>query len=686
MTESAALQRLGRMLTLVIDTAQRRPGEHQELATVRQHTVLLSQCLEQLRTRRRARILALRRLRRPADGADPLQPPLPGLGGAMLPGNSEAEPAHLSSLEAFAAHYIATRLDGQDPELGEGEWQELFSEALAEAGPQVLRRDEMDMLRGPDQLREGERLSALAHAELGNGAHESALAHVPADQALAALEACRFTVDRLPRPSDRVDTWFTATTIKRLQAANLPTLQAVADRIAQRGARWWVQVPGLGARRAQRLRHWLHEVAGISPSAPSSPRQPAFAFRWDNLVEDALAPQLQALQLEPLGALLAPDTATSWAARQDVLALCRALAPYRHRPATLAVYSREMLRFALWCHLVHGTTVVAASSADVQAFAMFLQDIPAGWIRTSFAARGTADWRPFRGQLTAASLRKSVAVVRVVAGTMSGAQLVDRVAPALPAVAGPPQPFDATRAFNVQQWTWLQSRLVLPEHGAASSRPDAPTRRARVSRAAQSRRLAAALQLLATTGLRREECVRARWADLQTRVVNGVTHWQLQAGSGPAQRTLAVPSSVVHALRAHAEDRAGLFADDWHTPAGRARIPLLSVLEHPQRWAAERGPRPSPPQPCTAARCGALSPDGLYKILRQFLVHCIDDAAQAGLDAGAFERASLHWLRHTFGRSQAAQGRALSDLQRAMGHARRSTTAHYARTGQPQDA
>src|SRR5207237_6807493 len=112
---------------------------------------------------------------------------------------------------------------------------------------------------------EAPRLSALTHAGLAEaeaGRLPPLTQALPPAQALAALDTCRWVVQRLPQASDLVTTWFSGSTQRRLAGAGLMTLFAVADLVNQRGRRWWTQVPGVGPARAARITDWLAVVAG----------------------------------------------------------------------------------------------------------------------------------------------------------------------------------------------------------------------------------------------------------------------------------------------------------------------------------------------------------------------------------------------------------------------------------------
>ena len=52
-------------------------------------------------------------------------------------------------------------------------------------------------------------------------------------------------------------------------------------------------------------------------------------------------------------------------------------------------------------------------------------------------------------------------------------------------------------------------------------------------------------------------------------------------------------------------------------------------------------------------------------------------AAAAGLEAGRFEAASTHWMRHTFARQSLVDGAPLEVVSELMGHASIDTTSIY---------
>lgn len=707
-SERTALHRLMTLLQIVLLAARQRPGESAEIQRAQRSAAVLQECLD-FAFARRASLLAqdrLARLRRQEFQPTSAAPPSPPPAQMKKPVQEHARPSFLSTLEDFRAHYIETRLDGQDPELPEEEWQEMFAEAEAEFAPcPSSSPDAMPSLA----LREGERLSAIAHAELAQE-RAAALPPVAAHAALNALEACRWLLQRQPLASDGVATWLSPNTAKRLSAAGLSTLASVAERIQARGGRWWGPIAGLGPRRAQRIQDWLLSVApvaGLSLTAASSPTLPDLEWAPLSLLQieappghddpdltdmAATALRLGEVQLSPLAWLLGRRALDGGngvlrladenllGAHSDVDALACALGKYRAQPRTLAVYSREMLRFALWCFLEKRVAISSLTVTDAREFKGFLDAIPSSWINPVTVRRGEPGWRPFRGQLTENSKRKAMTVVHVILQQLLETGYLRGNAMAGVSRNGERRPaFDVERSFDAKHWKLVLEQLESPAGRLPGDDPGpaAPVLLAQ----AKLRRLRALVRLLHATGLRRDECFRARFGDLCRVTVDGKLVWLLKvAGRGQVTREVYVPDAVVELIKEHLADRVGRFVDDFETAEGRSRVPLISVLT--------LGPRPRGMRPPIQRReghkplgepAGALGVDAMHKILKGFLTGCASSAEKRGWDGSQFSRASLHWLRHTFAAVLADGGTDLRTMQRALGHASINTTAHYAR-------
>ena len=74
----------------------------------------------------------------------------------------------------------------------------------------------------------------------------------------------------------------------------------------------------------------------------------------------------------------------------------------------------------------------------------------------------------------------------------------------------------------------------------------------------------------------------------------------------------------------------------------------------------------------------ALSAAGIYAVLKRFFSSVAKSASQAGLDPVRFERASTHWMRHTFVRQALVDGLPIEVVSELAGHASIDTTSIYA--------
>ena len=67
----------------------------------------------------------------------------------------------------------------------------------------------------------------------------------------------------IPKATDSVAAWFAPELAERLEAAGLPTLRALIERINDSRTYWWYAVAGIGVTKSQRIVEWLsdHEHA-----------------------------------------------------------------------------------------------------------------------------------------------------------------------------------------------------------------------------------------------------------------------------------------------------------------------------------------------------------------------------------------------------------------------------------------
>jgi hypothetical protein len=199
--------------------------------------------------------------------------------------------------------------------------------------------------------------------------------------AVTAIEA--LPVPHRHRPVDRLVEWwrepYEARLAVRLAAAGIHTFAELAEAVRKRPKTWW-RVAGVGPQRAERLvARWLSEACGaIAPPCPFAPLD-----------------------------RLAPLAANSERPRDELAAVREWLAT--KTGATREAYRTEIERFAHWMYLVRQKPIASADAAMLEAYALFLRAVPAGWC--SGASRGSTAWRPFRGSLHGAAHSRACKVV-----------------------------------------------------------------------------------------------------------------------------------------------------------------------------------------------------------------------------------------------------------------------------------
>lgn len=648
-SESTALKRLIELLRIVATTAATRPTSSSEVALAVNAASVLAREIgiaEERRLKLRAREL-LRRLSRSAGSVEVVSVLLRPIESVPVAGTV------FQDIESFRQDYIDSRLDGIDPDIGEDEWEALFEDYLGELAERSLSTSS-----GPGNSKGvvpyNTPLSAITHAGIAD-AQESQLLWAPtnAQDALAALETCRWIVDRHPKGSDSLSTWLKGNVVNSLRAAGIAQLQALADLIARRGRRWWTAVPGLGPTRAAHLEAWLRDVgpaAEIQAHTETFARaSTASATQNSSKVHSEQRQRLVQVGLGPLGELLGPgfsqqDLALPRAVPHDVFstqddldALVGALERYRDRPATLTVYGREITRFVLWCHRVRKKQLPNVTMADAQAYADFLDAIPEDWINPVPAQREAVAWRPFRGALDPASKRKSLSSVHVVLGLLQSTGYLsgNPMSPVLKGRRsdGAGSDSEPVVAFGPDEWRFIADQLEEVSTSAGET-PRADD--------ARLRRLQALVHLVRSTRMLPGECAGANWSQFAPNPCGdggGVLH----VGTVSNGRSIEITPDVVKLLIAHHRDwgpRLLDLVDETHVPG---QDPLFGAL------SPAPGERHANADATAAAaierETGGLGTAGIQRILRGFLAHCASQASAHGLDPERFRRASVASLR-----------------------------------------
>jgi len=221
----------------------------------------------------------------------------------------------------------------------------------------------------------------------------------------------------------------------------------------------------------------------------------------------------------------------------------------------------------------------------------------------------------------------------------------------------PSSRMNVTRSFTEAEWAHVQ-RCIADE-------PAGPART----------RLKCLLELLVTSGVRLEELAQARWGNLRLETLPDLPPTWVLSVTGKRNKTRDVPlaDEVVELLRGHAEGFRESEEDGGWTEADS---PLIFALAGsvPQWGLVDGRVR----QVAVAEEGGgALSGPGIYALLKRFFGRAAASAGSAGLEAGRFEAASTHWMRHTFARQSLVDGAPLEVVSELMGHASIDTTSIY---------
>ncbi len=527
------------------------------------------------------------------------------------------------------------------------------------------------------------------------------------------IEVLQWTVQRIPDAADHISVWIGGTTLEALKQADVFTLFTLCDIIRKRGAAWWKSVPALGPVRAKRIQNWISEVGVQGIHLPqdmfeSIQRRRLREVLHNERMRPAL-PALTELDLEPLFPYV-NDQAINGAtgifknknpnllkADTDIDAIVVTLRKYADKRPTLKVYAREISRFCLWAYKELHLPISSIGVHEARLYREFLDNIPGDWISTSPSPppRNTTEWRPFRGQLDEASKRKALTSVNVILNQlMNGGYLIGNPMSGVLKHAELANPkIDVARSFSIEQWTFACG--VLDAEIENSVEYDQGEQAFGGDKRPILRRLKALLHLLFATGVRRDELFKARLGHLKRILVDGqASHLLTVTGKRSKPREVLIEQDVMQLVLDHVADRSRDFADDLDTQQGRNRIPLISVLRRPVKTyrreskddqdtrSVERGIVMG--QRDMASREGALSADGMLAQIKSFFARCATLAQDAGIDREAFDNATLHWMRHTFGHSMVDAQVDIRVVQKALGHVNINTTAIYSKADMEQ--
>lgn len=366
--------------------------------------------------------------------------------------------------------------------------------------------------------------------------------------------------------------------------------------------------------------------------------------------------QEQATALAPLG-WVKPQAGTFRAAGENTLgadtdgqAVKAWLDKYERQPRTQRSYEKEAKRLLRWCAVVKGKPLSSLTGPDCAEYRAFLENIPPEWINPTPVPTTSPAWRPFRGPLSASSVKQALVILHgMFESLLKSGYLSANAMEYVNANVSRGSRVQIERRFSDAEWAFITI--------SADSEPGARGRRIRLI-----------LDLLVTTGLRCEEMTQAVMSHVFMLDVEGTQIPILKVvGKGGKEREVVMDRAVFGLLQQHRQDRIDLGLLDAN--AQDCDIPLVGALK---RVAANEDGN-------TAAN-GAITPNGLYVILKKFFARCMDKGLPAALDAKSFLKGSTHWLRHTAATRMVNQGVELDVVRRQLGHASLTTTSIYVNT------
>lgn len=484
------------------------------------------------------------------------------------------------------------------------------------------------------------------------------------DRQLAALVWIERLLVTDPVPADPVSAWFDQPVADRLILAGIPTVGALLERIRRRGYRWWVTVPKLGEKGANRIVAWLRgyeSSLGALPGHALAPlrTQPVPALIRERNRETAIVPMEAFAVPEALAGATGSNRHPSHPRIQavnDLQAIQSWLATKSGSSNTERAYRKESERLLLWAVIERRKALSDLIVDDCAAYRDWLSALGRGspehwpfrvpesdWIGKRNTPRFSPAWRPFDGPLSAASVRQALTIVSGLFEWLMRVQYCafnpwDAVGKNLAPQEDAPADIELTRVFSQAQWRYLTHHVDL------------------LPRDAHSHRLRFVLPFAYATGLRVSELVDAKIGRLYTMPLRdslGV-RWMLKVrGKGGKWRAVPILEGVLIALGEYLTHR-GLAPDPLANPP---EAPLIARLD---------GNEP-------------VSPSSLYKALRALFQGAADALRAEGRmqEAKDFDRATVHWLRHTRGNHLGLAGVPPNLIQKLLGHASLATTSIY---------
>jgi site-specific recombinase XerD len=503
----------------------------------------------------------------------------------------------------------------------------------------------------------------------------------PVGERVRALNYLETVLSVIPTATDRLESWFARPVVKCLRNMGIITLGDLVRFINVYGHRWYSTIKGFGAQRAKQVLHWLileqdhlNLLVSASVHEPKSKRELRVGALLPSVGQDSLAVRqfgagtlvasaIHRMQASPALAGGTGDfrshMANTLGAKNDLEAVSAWLARYNEKPSTQRSYRKEAERFLLWCAEELKKPLSSVNSPDCQKYREFLQAVPSTWIQRAPLKRTDPGWRAFRSQPSAASQKQALVILQTLFGGLvdAGYLVANPMRSLMKGFDLPASKMDIRRSFTEAEWshvlTCVDAQTVGPER----------------------LRLKCILELLVTSGIRLDELAKARHKDLRVETLPDLPETWILSVTGKRNKTREVPLNpdVVKLLALH----GGEFLEEDKQSSDKDQLPLIRTLgaSVPQWRKGEGGELVT--TSATEQAGSALSASGIYAVLKRFFRQAAKSAGIAGLDEKRFEKASTHWMRHTFVRQALVDGVPIEVASELAGHASIDTTSIY---------
>jgi site-specific recombinase XerD len=563
---------------------------------------------------------------------------------ALLRSDTKVKPAvELPSLEDWA------EAEGMDPDM----WSEadLLDEYKAHFG-----LDNADAQEAGARLKDvvGDRVRALNHLET--------------------------VLSVIPAATDRLESWFAKPVVKVMRNVGIITLGDLVRFINVYGYRWHSQIKGFGVLRAQQVVQWLileqdhlNLVISGMVNEPKSKQElrvaalvPAIGvpqslvqFGRGTLAANGLARMQATPHLAGERGDFRSHMANTLGAKNDLEAVDIWLGRYAEKPSTQRSYRKEAERYLLWCAQELRKPLSSVTAPDVMKYRTFLKAVPSTWIQKVPLKRTDPAWRTFRTQPSPASQKQALVILQTLYGGLvdAGYLVANPFRSIMKSFDLPESKMDIKRSFTEAEW-----QHVLHCVDAQTAGPE-------------NLRLKCILELLVTSGIRLEELANARHKDLRLESIPDLPETWILTVTGKRNKTREVPLNpdVVRLLGLHGGD----FLEEDLAREEQADLPLIRTLHASvAQWSRGKGGDLVVGAKNESAGT-ALSAAGIYVVLKRFFRQVAKSAEAVGLDARRFEKASTHWMRHTFVRQALVDGVPIEVASELAGHASIDTTSIY---------